>query len=42
MTPRPFAPTVPELAAANLEAARIRRRTLRRVVVADARRRRRP
>jgi len=39
MTPRPFAPTVPELAAANLEAAR-RRRVLRRVVVADARRRR--
>jgi len=42
VTPLPFAPLMPELAAANLEAARTRRRTLRRVVVADARRRRRP
>lgn len=43
MTPLPFAPTVPELAAANREASRIRpRRSLRRVVIADARTRRRP
>jgi len=41
MTPLPFAPITPELAAANIEAARRPgRRTLRRVVVADARRRR--
>lgn len=37
--PLPFAPLVPELAAANREAASRPRRSLRRIVVADARRR---